>query len=182
MNRNDQITLYFSTREYPHGTREKYKQGCRCFKCRVVCAEYARELTARHRRGIRNPIVSAMRARRHLMKLKRRGIGVMVLSEASGINKRTLEKIRSGQSKNIRLLREQEILSLSELHVSDFSLIPADRVWRIVDKLKAEGFTYKQIEERSGVNYRIMWARKPCVRAKTKMRIEKFYDRVMRAA
>lgn len=181
MNRNKQIKFYFANREYAHGTREKYQQGCKCLPCRLASAEYARTLTARQKRGEQNPIVWAANARRHLRKLQRRGVGLIVLSEASGIQRRTLGKIRGGQSKQIRRSRETEILSLSELHVSDHSLVPAKPVWKLIDKLIAEGFTYKQIEERSGVAYPIMWARKPCVRARTKMRIQKFYDRVMAA-
>lgn len=181
-NRNRQIKFYFANREYPHGTRGKYQQGCRCFQCRLASADYGRGSIASRRRGEKNPIVSANDARRHLRKLARRGVGLVVLSDASGINRRTLEKIRSGKSRNIRQSREQEILSLSALHVSNYSIVPAGDTWKLIDRLQREGFTYRQIEERSGVAYSIMWARKPCVRAKTKMQIQKFYDRVTAVA
>jgi hypothetical protein len=177
--RNRQIKFYFANAPYAHGTRERYRQGCKCSPCRAATARYARNLNARRRQGFRDPIVPASIARRHLKKLARHGIGLIVLSEASGINRRTLDNIRSGRSRNIRQSREREILNLNHLHVSDYSLVPADRVWKLIEELREEGFTYKQIEDRSGVRYSIMWARKPCVRAKTKMQIEKFYDRVM---
>lgn len=163
----------------PHGTRSRYQSGCRCLPCRVESARYARALVERLKNGEANPIISAGRACRRLRTLAKHGMGLIVISQATGINRRTLGNIRCGSVKRTRKATSDTICRVSLSDVSDYSLVPAKPVWRMIDNLRIEGYSYRQLELKTGIGYQAMWARKPCVRAVTKMKVEKFYNRTV---
>jgi len=111
--------------------------------------------------------------------MAKRGMGLIAISQATAIHRRTLGNIRCGSVKRIRRTTSDAIRRVSLADVSDYSLVPAKPVWQMIDDLRMEGYSYRQLELKIGVGYQAMWARKPCVRAVTKMKVEKFYNRTM---
>src|SRR5690349_15594768 len=98
---NERLQRSFA-RLRPHGTRARYQQGCHCFHCRLACARYQKELLAKHAAGEpSNKIVSAERARKHMMKLRRKRVGLGTITDVTGIARSTLCAIRHGRKLNI---------------------------------------------------------------------------------
>lgn len=166
----------------PHGTRSRYQQGCRCFHCRRVCAEYQKNRIARHKAGEpSNHIVSATRAREHILTLGKSGVGLGTISEISGVNKSTLSLIRLGRKAQIREANERLILSVTKEARIDATRVSSKKTRRMVVKLNQEGFTHAEIAKRAGVSRSVFLPRKRSVYARTEMRVERFYNKIMAA-
>lgn len=56
-------------KDKPHGTRLRYMAGCKCMLCRAANSRYETERAAARKNGDWNGLVSAIHARRHILKL-----------------------------------------------------------------------------------------------------------------
>ena len=101
-------------------------------------------------RLIWNGIVSADRARAHLLALSRAGIGRNAVAAASDISRTVLHAIRTGRKIQIRAATERSILGVDAGARADHSLVPARNTWRRVRGLLAEGFTRTSIARQLG--------------------------------
>lgn len=163
----------------PHGTRTRYQQGCKCFKCRLVIAQYQRELNARKKSGEPpNPIVSANKAKKHLRKLSRQGVGIRTVAEVTDIHRRKICDIRSGRKQGIRAECERIILSITAEARADGARVPSAPTRSIISRLKKQGLSESELSVRLGYSDRTRIARKPYVTAKTAMKVEKLYRRM----
>ena len=81
----------------PHGTRLRYLAGCKCDACRKANSSYESERQRARKAGDWNGLVDASKARRHLRRLSRQGVGRRVVSEVSDVAESILQQIRSGE-------------------------------------------------------------------------------------
>lgn len=156
-----------------HGLRKTYASGCHCVLCKRANADY------QARRDAFGPyLVSAERARKHLRRLKGT-VGLVTVADITGIHIVRLGAIRSGKTRSIRPERERVILNV-DANAAD--IVSAKEVHRMTKELLKEGFTHRSLGERMGLNGPFRIQRKDFVRAKTQMRLEKFYNKIMAEA
>ena len=163
----------------PHGTRVKYQGGCRCLVCRSANSKYESERIAARKAGDWNGIVDAGKARQHILKLSKAGVGYRAIADVSGVAKSNLNLIRSGAKKKIRKDTETRILAVSAKAVSGGALIPAGRTWQRINHLLKEGFTKTELAKRLGHKSPNLQIRKKFITAKTAANIQRLYTIIM---
>lgn len=134
----------------PHGDRLRYLAGCRCDACRAANTAYERSRVVARRSGDWNGIVPADRARAHLHKLSRLGVGKGAVADATDLAISILHQIRQGQRTQIRARTERKILCVSRAQLGDAALIDAGPTWRLVEHLLDEGYTKLRIARELG--------------------------------
>jgi hypothetical protein len=136
----------------PHGTRIKYRGGCKCMLCRAANSSYETERAALRRQGLSNGIVSAKRARTHILKLSDTGVGRRAIGKAAGVRATTIKGIRDGVKKRIRKDTERKILAVSfERAARPKTFVSAGPAWELIDILIEEhGYSKAQIAARLG--------------------------------
>lgn len=168
-----------SFRDRPHGTRLRYISGCRCLPCRAANSRYECERAAARRRGEWNGIVPADRARRHLRKLSRAGIGRRAVADASDISATIIHEIGIGRRRRIRAGTERQILRVDTSARADHSTVPAGRTWQRIRRLLEEGFSKAELARRLGYKTPALQLNRRQVLAKNAMRVERFYRLTM---
>lgn len=164
-----------------HGERIKYMAGCRCFYCRRANSDYERERIGARANGDWNGIVPAKKARIHMRKLSRLGVGRRAVGAATDIADSVLSKIISGKRNQIRARTERLILAVSVAHASDGAYVDATRTWKQIRQLLLEGFTKIRIAEAIG-QQRALQLGKVRVTAKHAAAIDRLWRRCMTAA
>ena len=167
-----------SLAERPHGTQHRYSAGCRCVPCRAAHARYRSLCYRRQRAGVSDPLVSAGPVIEHLRSLSAVGVGYRSVTAVTGVHQTTLQKVKSGQHKFIKKSSAEKILAVSAEAVADHGRIDASTTRRLIELLLRDGFTYRELAKRAGVGRSTLSHRKPCVTARTRMKIEKFYNRI----
>jgi hypothetical protein len=157
-----------------HGDRSTYLRGCRCFACREANRLYA----IKQRTGATS-LVRATRARHHLQNLARQGVGSQAAADAADVARFTIRRIRSGKSKKITRQSERRILALTKDAVADRGLIDRRSVDQMLLELIEAGFTPRQLALNFGYTNPVLQFNGQRVQARTKMKVEKFYNRVM---
>lgn len=124
-----------------HGDRLQYMAGCRCPECRRANSTYENARQKARRNGDWNGVVPAAKARTHILKLSRLGVGRNAVAAASDVSRTAIVEIRAGKKQNIRARTERKILAVTKAMASDKALISAKEAWRLIDELLAAGFT-----------------------------------------
>lgn len=88
-----------------------------------------------------NGLVDAARARRHLRRLSRLGVGRRSVRAACDVGDTTLQRIITGQKQRIRARTERRILEVDAEAVADHGLVDAAETWRLVEELLRHDFT-----------------------------------------
>jgi len=165
--------------EKPHGTRLRYMSGCKCLLCRAANSRYECERAAARRAGQWNGLVSASVAKRHIRKLSRAGIGRRSISASCDVGMTTIQEIKTGRKLQIRKATEAAILRVDKDAISGGSIIQAKRAWKLIDRLLREGFSKAELARRLGLNSPAIQFRKDRITARSAMRIERFYNRII---
>jgi hypothetical protein len=156
----------------PHGTRARYKTGCRCMVCRAANSRYNCARERARRDGDRRDLVPVTRVLRHLRVLSRRGVGYKAVADAAGISRSTLGAILMGRRTRIRMHRERAILAVDAGARSGGSLVCAQRTWRRIEKLLEAGYSKAQIARWCGWKYSIQLSH-DVITARNAMRVER---------
>lgn len=165
----------------PHGTRLRYLGGCKCMLCRAANSRYESSRLVARKNGEWNGIVSANRARRHLLRLSAAGVGRRRIASVTGVAASILSEVKKGIRRRIRARTERRILAVdTEIHRALGSRVSAGRTWRLIGRLLDEGFTKGRIAQEALGNERaalqlgrhlIVW--------RSARNIERFYRRYM---
>lgn len=161
----------------PHGDRLRYLSGCKCFHCRRANGDYERKRQLARRSGDWNGIVSAARARAHLQKLSRLGVGRRAVSDVTDISDSVLHEIRKGRRRNIRARTERKILAVGVDHKADGATVSARATWRKLRALLAEGFTAAELARRMGYRHRALQFNRSRVTVRNEQRVRALYSR-----
>jgi hypothetical protein len=159
----------------PHGDRLRYQAGCKCRECRRANSRYESERQKARRNGDWNGIVGATLARRHILKLSRRGIGRRAVSIAADVSENMIGAIKSKRKKQIRARSERRILAVTQADARDHSLVPAGRTWKLLRMLKTEGYKTEQLARQLGYAHPAIQFRKTRVLVRTAFRVEHLY-------
>ncbi len=166
---------------HPHGVRVRYMTGCRCVPCRAANSRYETERLLARKNGDWNGIVPARRARRHLLTLRRHGIGRYVAAEAAQVNPRRVAEIISGRKKFIRARVERKILSVTIKARGDRTLVDAAPVWALINQLLDEGLSRRELARRLGSRAKVpaLQLNPKVVTAKNAARVERLFTVMM---
>lgn len=163
---------------HPCGTRVRYVAGCRCAACRQANTTYRNMRNLAALRGETNRLVSARRARSHIIALGRRHVGYRMIADAARISGKTVRDIRSGHKKQLREQTEKRILAVTPHQCSDLTLVSARSTWRQINKLVDEGYTHSTLARMLGRKYPQLKLRKDRVTVRMKHRINRLYKRL----
>jgi len=135
---------------HPHGARVRYATGCRCDECRAANTAYEKQRARARAAGDWNGLVSAERARTHILALRRAGLGRRAIAEASDVSCSSIFEVARGAKTTLRALTERRILQVNRSVRMDHALVSATRVRQMVDRLIEEGFTKTSLAKRLG--------------------------------
>lgn len=132
-------------RRRAHGERLRYMAGCRCFHCRRANSDYERQRGIARRNGDWNGIVSAAKARHHMLELRRQGVGRRSIQASTDIANSVLSEIVAGRKRRIRARTERLILAVTIQQAADGAYVDARKTWVQIRQLLREGFTKARI-------------------------------------
>lgn len=135
-----------------------------CMRCRAEAAA--------------NYLVPTTRARRHLRRLSKLGVGYKSVAAASSVATSICAEILSGAKKQIRLSTERALLRVDEGARADASLVDAAPTWAILSKLLDEdGFTKRELARRLGFqgSSPALQIGRGKILARTAHKVERFY-------
>jgi len=161
----------------PHGTRLRYLAGCKCFHCRRANSDYERERQKAREAGDWNGVVDADRARAHLRKLARRGVGKRMVASVSDVALSVLQDVRSGRKRRIRARTERKILAVTTAARGDAVHVPAGPTWERIQWLLDEGFTKARIARELGAKRPALQVNRHRVTVRTAAKVEALWRR-----
>lgn len=163
----------------PHGDRIKYMSGCRCVPCKAANSRYETMRLAARKNGDWNGLVPATRARRHINKLSKKGVGRRAIAAASDVADSVIHAVKTGRKLQIRKRTETRILAVTAEAVGDAALVSAKRTWVLIERLLDQGFSKAEIARRMGKKTPNLRFRKDRVTTRTASQVERFYRRMM---
>jgi len=122
------------------------------------------------------------RARKHLLKLRRLGIGRRAVAAASDVAETTLMDVVARRAP-IRASTERRILAVDEGAIADHGFVEAATANGLLAKMRQRGFTGRHLAEllgqRKGANSTQLGAR-PQMTAMMRLRVQKLWARIER--
>lgn len=159
-----------------HGDRLKYLAGCRCAECRKANSSYENERQKARARGEGNGIVSADKARAHILDLAKINVGRNAVADASDVAKSIVCDIRSGKKTRIRAETERRILAVTKDAAADRALIPATETWEYLNKLLADGHSKALLSKLLGYRAPALQIKKTQVTVRTAYQVKRLYE------
>ena len=155
--------------------------GARCvrggtwLKGRRVCMPCVERAT------IWDGLVSAAAVKRHLLKLRRRGVGYKAVADACDVANMVLSDVLAGRKKRIRASTERAVLEVDANAIADHALVDAAPTRALFEELRERGFTLRHLDELLGgagvPRYR---GEREHVLAKTALQVEQLWRQVQR--
>lgn len=162
-----------------HGQRIRYMGGCHCMLCRAAASRYECMRAAARKAGDWNGLISADRARKHLLRLSRSGVGRRSVAAACDVSQTVIFDVKSGRKKQIRARTERKILAVTRDAVGGNTIVKGDRTWRLIRRLLSEGFTKAELARRLGYASAAIQIHREQITARNAVRVERFYKRIM---
>lgn len=162
--------------ERHHGERLKYLAGCRCDLCRAANSAYERQRKLARAEGDWNGLVPADKARRHINKLSRAGVGRRSISACSDVADTVIFDIKTGSKKQIRARTERKILAVNKAMLADGALVPASETWEYINALLSEGYTKTELASALGYTTRALQLSKGFVTVRNAYDVKKIYN------
>jgi hypothetical protein len=92
-----------------------------------------------------NGLVDAEPARRHVVALGRKGVGYKQVADAAGVATSTIGAVLARTKLKLRRRTADRILGVTTEAAADHAVVSAAKTWRLVEKLRARGFTKGEI-------------------------------------
>lgn len=164
-----------------HGTRSKYTWGkCRCDLCKAANARYYWDrYQIKRESGETNPLVSARRAREHLRRLRRAGMGRDAVAAATDLAAHTVQEIATGKRRRITLFTERLLLAVTDNLQLDGAMIPSAETKRLLRELLEEGYSEKEIAKHLGYRGRaVPLLRRDKITVRNAARVRRLHHRL----
>lgn len=128
-----------------------------------------------------NGLVPASPARKHLLRLRREGVGYKAVADACDVASTVLADILSGSKTRIRAQTLRRVLEVDAAALADHAVVPVARTRELVEDLLRRGFTKAHIDELLGGRGRsLQRGLGDHVLAKTAQRVEAIHGRALR--
>ena len=164
----------------PHGSRSRYKHArCRCLQCRAANSRYVTERERARKEGDTRDLVDAGPARAHVLALSQRGMGYKMVAECAGVSLSVMQRIRSGERKQLRAHTARRILAVEYAveALGDGALIDAGPTWKLLDELIGGGYTKTQLATwLLGRPALALQIRRDRITAATALKVRKLYE------
>lgn len=135
----------------PHGTASRYSHhGCRCDECRTAASLRINKWRREQSLGI-SRLVDAGAAREHLLWLSACGVGQGAVHAACGVSASHAVRIKTGRVQRIFADTERRILAVSLADGRPGAPTLNRAVFRMVDELKAQGWSERELARRIGL-------------------------------
>jgi hypothetical protein len=163
-----------------HGKRARYVQGCRCELCTTANREYARARARAKVYGKTNELVKARKARSHLRKLAKAGVGTRMVADLTGCSRSILLGIKQGVRKNCRKKTQDRILSVDPGVYGDATLVDAAPTWVLLNELLEDGWTKTELGRQLGSKAKVpsLQVKKTKIMASTERRVRQLHKRL----
>lgn len=161
-----------------HGDRLRYLAGCRCAECKRANTAYECARAKARKNGDFNGIVSAAKARAHLLKLSRQGVGRRAVGATTDISDTVIYAIRSGAKKNIRARTERLILAVTKDMASDHALTCAKGTWKLINELLGNGYSEAQLASLLGYKNPVLQFGKELVLVITACEVRRLFQKL----
>lgn len=161
-----------------HGDRLRYMAGCKCFDCRKANSNYETTRAVARENGDWNGLVSADRARAHLVALQRAGVGRRAISTAAGVAFSVVHEVRIGRKKMIRARTEKKLLAVTKAARAEGALVSAKRTWRLIEELVDEGYTRGFLAKQLGYEHQGLQFGKARVTGRIARDVERLHVRL----
>lgn len=123
-----------------------------------------------------NGLVPAKKARQHLKKLSKQGVGYKAVADATDLPYSTLALIRNEGREQIRAETERLILDTDTSIAADGAYVDAERTWRQINRLmKVHGYSRARIAKEMGNKSRALQLGKKRVTVKNAAKINRLY-------
>ena len=158
-----------------HGTRPRFRTGCRCVACRAANARFRQCRREVWRSGCGDKLVSSACSREHLRRLSSAGVGRIAVAQASTLSVSTLKEIRTGKRPVVRESTETLILSVGRDAARKGAQVDASKAWAQIDKLLAGGFNRANLALRLGMRTPKLQFRRSRMTQANVDRVDAFY-------
>lgn len=124
-----------------------------------------------------NGYVSADKTRKHLLKLRRQGIGYKTVADAADVAHTVLGQILAKKKRRIRAVTERRVLAVDKGARADHAVVSGKGTRELIDKLIGQGFTRARLAILLGYKrgaLQLLYGRGP-VLARTELKVKKLY-------
>lgn len=119
--------------------------------------------------------MSAAKARRHIEKLSKAGVGRRTIQDISGVGDTTLQEVKSGKKTRIRARTEKAILEVTAEATTCARLVdPGDLLQRLDALRLAHGWTRRELARRFGFKSNVCQFNPLRMTAENVHRVERF--------
>jgi len=129
-----------------------------------------------------NGLVSARAAQKHLLRMRRKGIGYKTIADAAGVSRSLCQELVTGKVKQVRVQTERRILATDEGARTEGCRVPAETTKRLIGQILARGFTQTWVSRQLGCQVYVFskraWAHRKTVKTVTAVKVEKLWRRV----
>lgn len=167
-----------AAKEREHGSRARYRTGCKCLPCRAANSRYITHRELKKAQGHSNGIVDAAAAQAHIKMLSKKGVGRRAVIAKSGVSKTIVEQVRSGVRKHIREETERRILAVTPEDKLPQASVPAAPTWELLDELIERGYTKTQLAHWLGFKSRALQIKRDYVWVKTAKKVAELYQKI----
>ena len=163
----------------PHGTRQRFSQGCKCDPCRQAWNAYNWSRIKARRAGDWRGSVSIEKAKHHIATLGNH----KAIARIAGIHETVIHRIVNDRVTGIYKSTEDAILSVTKREVDELwplladegSFLPAKPIKKMVADLRKSGFTDSELGRKVNLKSGLRVLGKKYVRAYNARRIEQIY-------
>lgn len=163
----------------PHGTKQRWNQGCRCDECRKAWNKYNWERTKARRKGDWRGSVPIKKARKHILELGSQE----AVARISGVHRMVISRIVNRKVTGIYKRTEDAILAVTKRDVAELwpviahngSFLPLGPSMEMLAVLKRSGFTDAELGRKANIKTGLRVLGKKYIRAYNARRIEQLY-------
>jgi hypothetical protein len=119
--------------------------------------------------------IDATPARRHLRKLARAGVGIVIAAECARVNLSIARGIRNGSRRRALASTICRICAVTPDCRADCAWVPAADTWNLITELLEEGYTKAALSRMMGHRHRGLQISKSLVRVRTAAKIRRIY-------
>lgn len=164
---------------YPHGSRSRYRLGCRCEPCVEANNAYCRRRAIERAKGRANPLIDASQVKARLEQLEAKGVTPRRVGHLAQVRWVQLYRIKSGEQRSIRKLTAEAILAVTPTAHDAFALVPSYHTRQLIDGLRSEKLTHKDLARRLRLKSPSVQLHNPRVTVRNALKIRGFYRWIM---